>query len=78
MFARQALNLETQERVPGTAICTEPPGSSGRDLATVPIPDIAKTIPSILEDVLMGNLKCEPPLIGLYIVKEVSDEIYLT
>lgn len=55
----QAPNLEAQERVAGTALCTEQPGSSGRDLATVPIPDVAKSIPSILKDVLMGNLKCE-------------------
>ena len=52
--------LMSQERWPGTVSNAEA-SSSGRELATVPIPAIADSIPSIYEDILCQNLKRAPP-----------------
>ena len=48
--------LMSQERWPG-AVSNAEASSSGRELATVPIPAIADSIPSIYEDILCQNLK---------------------
>lgn len=50
---------EAEERGPGTTSNDGEAGSSGRDLATVPLPAIAVSIPTIFDDVLHGNLRCE-------------------
>lgn len=34
--------------------------SSGRDLSTVPIPDVKESIPSVCEAIMLSNLKCTP------------------
>ena len=62
MAVQEDMVLMAQERWPGTVSNAEA-SSSGRELATVPIPAIVDSIPSIYEDILCQNLRrtARPP-----------------
>ena len=64
-LTRQSLQVEDRGDVPAEAHSdaearsTKVASTSGLGLSSVPVPDLACSIPSICEAVLLTNLKCE-------------------
>ena len=51
--------MENAQRLSADPALQPEASSSGRELTSVPVPDIMHSIPSICENVLLGNLRCQ-------------------